>query len=209
MGCRPGTPTLYPPAGACALPAGGEGAEEADPNQPFSRGVLKPGGSLVMKLLQASEFRCCAALRCAVLHCVVLLGKLLVCTLWAHVGCVPVHVGSHLAHCLLVACMRSRPQAAGRSRPAATKPGEARLPRRLTVLRPACNTLHYITRFERPRNPEVSWEGYICYAAAPQGAGTQEFAAELRRDFAKVAWHRPKATRSESKEVFLLGLKRK
>lgn len=42
-----------------------------------------------------------------------------------------------------------------------------------------------------------------------QGPGTQEFAAELRRDFAKVAWHRPKATRSESKEVFLLGLKRK
>ncbi|KAL4421639.1 hypothetical protein ABPG75_010930 [Micractinium tetrahymenae] len=42
-----------------------------------------------------------------------------------------------------------------------------------------------------------------------QGSGTQEFAAELRRDFAKVAWHRPKATRSESKEVFLLGLKRK
>ncbi|KAL4450204.1 hypothetical protein ABPG77_010873 [Micractinium sp. CCAP 211/92] len=42
-----------------------------------------------------------------------------------------------------------------------------------------------------------------------QGTGTQEFAAELRRDFAKVAWHRPKATRSESKEVFLLGLKRK
>lgn len=41
------------------------------------------------------------------------------------------------------------------------------------------------------------------------GAGTQEFAAELRRDFTKVAWHRPKATRSESKEVFLLGLKRK
>jgi len=40
-------------------------------------------------------------------------------------------------------------------------------------------------------------------------AGTQEFAAELRRDFGKVAWHRPKATRSESKEVFLLGLKRK
>ena len=43
----------------------------------------------------------------------------------------------------------------------------------------------------------------------PPAAGTQEFAAELRRDFAKVAWHRPKATRSESKEVFLLGLKRK
>ncbi|PSC74281.1 ribosomal RNA methyltransferase mitochondrial isoform X1 [Micractinium conductrix] len=42
-----------------------------------------------------------------------------------------------------------------------------------------------------------------------QGTGTQEFAAELRRDFTKVAWHRCKATRSESKEIFLLGLKRK
>ncbi|KAI3429712.1 hypothetical protein D9Q98_005797 [Chlorella vulgaris] len=42
-----------------------------------------------------------------------------------------------------------------------------------------------------------------------QGSGTQEFAAELRQDFAKVAWHRCKATRSESKEIFLLGLKRK
>lgn len=78
---------------AWTVATGGEGAEEADPNRPFSRGVLRPGGSLVMKLLQ--------------------------------------------------------------------------------------------------------------------GAGTQEFAQELRRDFGKVAWHRPKATRSESKEVFLLGLKRK
>ena len=32
-----------------------------------------------------------------------------------------------------------------------------------------------------------------------QGPGTQEFALELRQDFAKVAWHRPQATRSESK----------
>jgi 23S rRNA (uridine2552-2'-O)-methyltransferase len=42
-----------------------------------------------------------------------------------------------------------------------------------------------------------------------QGPGTQEFGQELREYFDKVAWHRPKATRSESKEVFLLGLKRK
>jgi 23S rRNA (uridine2552-2'-O)-methyltransferase len=42
-----------------------------------------------------------------------------------------------------------------------------------------------------------------------QGPGTQEFAQELREYFGKVAWHRPKATRSESKEVFLLGLKKK
>ena len=41
-----------------------------------------------------------------------------------------------------------------------------------------------------------------------QGPGTQEFAAELKEHFT-VAWHRPKATRSESKEVFLLGLKKK
>lgn len=42
-----------------------------------------------------------------------------------------------------------------------------------------------------------------------QGPGAQEFAQELREYFGKVAWHRPKATRSESKEVFLLGLKKK
>lgn len=42
-----------------------------------------------------------------------------------------------------------------------------------------------------------------------QGPGTQEFASELRPYFEKVAWHRPKATRSESKEVFLLGLRKK
>ena len=42
-----------------------------------------------------------------------------------------------------------------------------------------------------------------------QGPGTQEFAQELREHFNKVSWHRPKATRSESKEVFLLGLKKK
>ena len=42
-----------------------------------------------------------------------------------------------------------------------------------------------------------------------QGPGTQEFGQELRERFAKVAWHRPKATRSESKEVFLIGMKKK
>jgi 23S rRNA (uridine2552-2'-O)-methyltransferase len=41
-----------------------------------------------------------------------------------------------------------------------------------------------------------------------QGAGTQEFGLELR-EFFTVKWARPKATRSESKEVFLLGLKRR
>lgn len=42
-----------------------------------------------------------------------------------------------------------------------------------------------------------------------QGPGTQEFAVELREYFGKVSWHRPKATRSESKEVFLIGLNKK
>lgn len=41
---------------AWTVATGGEGAaEDADPNQPFSRGVLKPGGSLVMKLLQVRD----------------------------------------------------------------------------------------------------------------------------------------------------------
>lgn len=42
-----------------------------------------------------------------------------------------------------------------------------------------------------------------------QGAGTQDFATEIKDHFGRVAWHRPKATRSESKEVFLIGLKKK
>ncbi|KAL6770446.1 RRM5 [Auxenochlorella protothecoides x Auxenochlorella symbiontica] len=41
-----------------------------------------------------------------------------------------------------------------------------------------------------------------------QGPGTMEFAADMRPYFKKVAWQRPKATRSESKEVYLIGLKR-
>ena len=42
-----------------------------------------------------------------------------------------------------------------------------------------------------------------------QGPGTEEFAKELRGYFEKVSHHRPKATRSESKEVFLIGLRRR
>ncbi len=42
-----------------------------------------------------------------------------------------------------------------------------------------------------------------------QGPGSQEFAAELKEHFTTIKWHRSKATRSESKEVFLLGLKKK
>ena len=42
-----------------------------------------------------------------------------------------------------------------------------------------------------------------------QGAGSQEFAQQLRQHFNKVAWARPAATRSESREIYLLGLGRK
>lgn len=42
-----------------------------------------------------------------------------------------------------------------------------------------------------------------------QGAGSQEFGQQLRQHFNKVAWARPAATRSESREVYLLGLGRK
>ena len=41
-----------------------------------------------------------------------------------------------------------------------------------------------------------------------QGSGSQELAAALRRHFQKVCWARPAATRSESRETYLLGLKR-
>ena len=37
---------------AWGIATGGEAADAADPNVPLGRGVLKPGGSLVMKLLQ-------------------------------------------------------------------------------------------------------------------------------------------------------------
>ena len=39
-----------------------------------------------------------------------------------------------------------------------------------------------------------------------QGAGIEEFAQELKTYYKTVKHHRPKATRSESKEVFLIGL---
>lgn len=38
---------------------GGEEAESLDPNMPWGRGVLKPGGSLVMKLLQGTGEQGC------------------------------------------------------------------------------------------------------------------------------------------------------
>jgi 23S rRNA (uridine2552-2'-O)-methyltransferase len=39
-----------------------------------------------------------------------------------------------------------------------------------------------------------------------QGAGIEEFAKELKAHYKTIKHHRPKATRSESKEVFLIGL---
>lgn len=42
-----------------------------------------------------------------------------------------------------------------------------------------------------------------------QGPGTPEFAQDIRQHFEKVAWQRPKATRKESKEVYLIGLGRR
>ena len=60
-----------------------------------------------------------------------------------------------------------------------------------------------------PRNLGVLKSGGSLVMKLLQGPGTQEFASELKPHFEKVAWHRPKATRSESKEVFLLGLKRR
>lgn len=64
-GCTTGLPTskppvqlLTPPSCICLLSdAGGEEAESLDPNMPWGRGVLKPGGSLVMKLLQGTGER--------------------------------------------------------------------------------------------------------------------------------------------------------
>ena len=55
--------------------------------------------------------------------------------------------------------------------------------------------------------------GFVVYihllCCCTQGAGSQEFAQQLRQHFNKVAWARPAATRSESREIYLLGLGRK
>jgi 23S rRNA (uridine2552-2'-O)-methyltransferase len=39
-----------------------------------------------------------------------------------------------------------------------------------------------------------------------EGPGFQEFIADFKTSFQKVAYHRPKATRSTSREVYVLGL---
>ena len=42
-----------------------------------------------------------------------------------------------------------------------------------------------------------------------QGAGSEDLVRELRAHFKKVAWMQPKATRSESREMFIVALGRK
>jgi len=42
-----------------------------------------------------------------------------------------------------------------------------------------------------------------------QGEGSEELARDLRKHFKKVAWMQPKATRSESREMYLVALNRK
>ncbi|CAL8462409.1 g1942 [Coccomyxa elongata] len=42
-----------------------------------------------------------------------------------------------------------------------------------------------------------------------QGTGSQEFALQLQRHFTKVSWVQPKATRQESREIYLVGLNRR
>ena len=42
-----------------------------------------------------------------------------------------------------------------------------------------------------------------------QGAGSQDFAQQLQRHFTKVSWVQPKATRQESREMYLVGLNRR
>ena len=42
-----------------------------------------------------------------------------------------------------------------------------------------------------------------------QGAGSEELVRELRAHFKKVAWMQPQATRSESREMFVVALGRR
>lgn len=42
-----------------------------------------------------------------------------------------------------------------------------------------------------------------------QGTGSQEFALQLQRHFTEVSWVQPKATRHESREMYLVGLNRR
>ena len=42
-----------------------------------------------------------------------------------------------------------------------------------------------------------------------QGAGSQDLHVELKRYFEKVHWVQPKATRRESREMYLVGIRRR
>ena len=42
-----------------------------------------------------------------------------------------------------------------------------------------------------------------------QGEGSDNLVRELKMHFKKVSWMQPKATRSESREMFIVALKRK
>lgn len=42
-----------------------------------------------------------------------------------------------------------------------------------------------------------------------QGSGSREFAEELREHFGRVSWVSPKASRAESREIFLVAIGRK
>lgn len=40
------------------------------------------------------------------------------------------------------------------------------------------------------------------------GSGSEELCAQLKRHFEKVSWVQPKATRQESREMYLVGIRR-
>lgn len=71
------------------------------------------------------------------------------------------------------------------------------------------------TAFEISCSPGIGYEAGILKPGGHlvmkllQGQGTQEFAQELKQHFNVVKHHRPKATRSESKEIFIVGMNKK
>ena len=51
-------------------------------------------------------------------------------------------------------------------------------------------------------------EGHLV-AKLLQGSGSDELAMDLRKHFRKVAWMQPRATRSQSREMYLVASNRK
>ena len=51
-------------------------------------------------------------------------------------------------------------------------------------------------------------EGHLV-AKLLEGEGSEDLVRELRMHFKKVYWMQPKATRSESREMFIVAMKRK